>query len=179
MSEINSIANGTYMIGETTQTEFQAGNGISITQPSEGTVRIANDETVLWEGFKTDVPDNGSSTYTLSELATNFETVRIEYVYQENEIPTKDSTYKGNCGCGTLFYEMNSTGTKFNTYIYGAMNGNASSTSFTTYSIHTNIWNMNKITWNVYSQLSGQSNNAKWFHITKIVGINRISGGNI
>lgn len=49
MSEpIQSIANGTYLIGETSQTEFQAGPGISITQPSEGTVRISNDETILF-----------------------------------------------------------------------------------------------------------------------------------
>lgn len=47
---MNTIYDGTYVIGQTSATNFQAGPGISITQPSEGTVRIANDETVLWSG---------------------------------------------------------------------------------------------------------------------------------
>jgi hypothetical protein len=71
MSEIQSIANGTYMIGETSQTEFQAGPGISITKPSEGTVRIANDETVLFSGDLTP-----SSTAQLTESWKNFEEIR-------------------------------------------------------------------------------------------------------
>ena len=72
MSEqIQSIATGTYMIGETTQTELQAGPGISITKPSEGTVRIANDETVLWEG----TPSTGN--ITLSGSLANFEEIRV------------------------------------------------------------------------------------------------------
>lgn len=49
MSEINSIANGTYTIGQTSATNFVAGPGIKIDEPSAGTVRIGNDETVLWE----------------------------------------------------------------------------------------------------------------------------------
>jgi hypothetical protein len=175
MSEIQSIANGTYMIGETTQTELQAGPGISITKPSEGTVRIAADETVLWSGFKTDIPDTGVSSYTLSELATNFETVRIEYVLQGNQ-DTQSST--GNTGAGTVFYEIGSSFSRYSTYIHCVMNGNESFTGFNIYDVDTNIRNMDTLTWNVKSVLRGQSNNAKWFHITKIVGINRIAGGN-
>lgn len=78
MSELNSIANGTYMIGETSDLNFEAGPGISITQPSGGTVRIAKDETVLWEGT---VPStsgqNLNYTITLSEAITNFEIIRV------------------------------------------------------------------------------------------------------
>lgn len=77
MSEpIQSISQGTYMIGETTQTEFEAGPGISITQPSEGTVRIANDETVLWTGEQYVISSTNTSLL-LSEAATNFEKLRI------------------------------------------------------------------------------------------------------
>lgn len=80
MSEINSIANGTYMIGETTNLNFEAGNGISITQPSEGTVRIANDETVLWSA---DYSTNTTSA-TLSEGLDHFEFVDIFWNHGNN-----------------------------------------------------------------------------------------------
>jgi hypothetical protein len=70
MSEINSIAQGTYTLGQTSATTYQAGPGISITQPSEGTVRISNDETVLWSGTLT-----SGATAALSEPITAFERI--------------------------------------------------------------------------------------------------------
>ena len=70
MSEnIQSISQGTYTIGQTSATNFVAGNGIRIDEPSAGTVRIGNDETVLWEG---DI-NSSSDKITLSEPFTNFE----------------------------------------------------------------------------------------------------------
>ena len=71
MSEIRSIAEGTFVIGDTNGLTFEAGTGISVSQPSEGTVRIANDETVLWSGTPS------TSDITLSEAATNFEFIRV------------------------------------------------------------------------------------------------------
>lgn len=50
MSEINSIANGTFTIGQTSATNFVAGNGIKIDEPSAGTVRIGTDEK-LYRGY--------------------------------------------------------------------------------------------------------------------------------
>lgn len=90
MSEpIQSIANGTYMIGETTQTEFQAGPGISITQPYEGTVRIANDETVLFTGML-----SGTNSYeTLTEPVSGFKYVQVEgYTHNGPEFPWVSKT---------------------------------------------------------------------------------------
>ena len=133
------------------------------------------DETVLWSGFKTDIPNTGVSSYTLSELATNFETVRIEYVLQNNIYSPTDL---GNKGSGTVFYEINNEKARYITYIHCVMNGNNSTTDFTLYDIDTNIYNMNALTWDVKSVLRGQTTNGVWFHITKIVGIHRISGGN-
>jgi len=60
MSEINSIAQGTYTLGQTSATTYQAGPGISITQPSEGTVRISNDFNKL---VYNDVITAGTYTY--------------------------------------------------------------------------------------------------------------------
>ena len=77
MSEINSIANGTFTIGQSSALTFEAGPGITIDSPSAGTVRIGNDETVLWSGTRT-------NEATLSESAYNFEFIRIEF--DENSV---------------------------------------------------------------------------------------------
>jgi hypothetical protein len=71
MSEINSIANGSFVLGQTSATNFVAGPGIKIDEPSAGTVRIGNDETVLFSGDLT-----ASTTAQLSESWKNFEEIR-------------------------------------------------------------------------------------------------------
>lgn len=159
--------------GPVTAVPVVAGHGVRIVPDVENNRFVVEaDETVLWEGFKTDIPNTGVSSYTLSELATNFETVRIEYVLQNNIYSPTDL---GNKGSGTVFYEINNEKARYITYIHCVMNGNNSTTDFTLYDIDTNIYNMNALTWNVKSVLRGQTTNGVWFHITKIVGINRIS----
>ena len=50
MSEnIQSIANGSFVLGNTNELTFSAGPGIKVDQPREGVVRIGNDETVLYD----------------------------------------------------------------------------------------------------------------------------------
>ena len=79
MSEIRSIAEGTFVLGDTNGLTFEAGTGINITEPSEGTVRIGNDETVLWSGSWK--PGNGTvvtnSAIEISESIDNFEYIRV------------------------------------------------------------------------------------------------------
>ena len=166
MSEINAIATNNFLLA--TQQEVSHDNTLS----GNGTVDspLGVNETVLWEGFKTDIPNTGVSTYTLSELATNFEAVRIEYVLQNNTISSGDL---GNKGAGTIYYEIGASFTRYITYIHCVMNGANSTDTFTLYDIDTNIYNMNTLNWNVKSVLRGSTNNGVWFHITKIVGINR------
>ncbi len=80
MSEtIQSISNGTYTLGETNKLTFSAGPGITISEPSEGVVRIGNDETVLWSGAST-------TNATLSEPITGFERVKISFSHNGNNI---------------------------------------------------------------------------------------------
>jgi len=176
MSEnIQSISQGTFTIGQTSATNFVAGPGIKIDEPSAGTVRIGTDETVLWSGFKTDIPNTGLTTYTLSELATNFERVKVIYVLQNNVVSQGDL---GNKGIGTFEIVMNNPNRRNITYVHCVMNASNSTDSFTLYDIDTNVYNMDTLTWGVKSKLRGQDNNGIWFHITKIIGINRISGSN-
>ena len=76
---MNTIYDGTFVIGDTTTTDFSAGKGISITEPVGGTLLISNDETVLWSG-------NAAGNITLSEPCTNFE--KLELTTTNNEIIT-------------------------------------------------------------------------------------------
>ena len=80
MSEnIQSISQGTYTIGQTSATNFVAGPGIKIDEPSAGTVRIGNDETVLWSGNYT-----GTKTkqFDLTESYQNFAELEIWWANQ-------------------------------------------------------------------------------------------------
>lgn len=80
MSEnIQSISQGTYTIGQTSATNFIAGNGIKIDEPSAGTVRIGNDETVLWENPNGTLTKDIQWPQTLAEPITNFEKVSFLY----------------------------------------------------------------------------------------------------
>lgn len=79
MSEnIQSISQGTYTIGQTSATNFVAGPGITIDNPSAGTVRIGNDETVL---FETTSPSGTpmTSTFNLSGSMADYEKIKILY----------------------------------------------------------------------------------------------------
>ena len=79
MSEnIQSISQGTYTIGQTSATNFIAGTGISITKPSEGTVRIANDETELYFN-PTNQNVANDAEFVMSESIWNFERVMITF----------------------------------------------------------------------------------------------------
>lgn len=108
MSELQSISNGTYMIGETSDLNFEAGPGISITHPSEGTVRISNDETVLWSGAVT----GSAFSVTLSEDCQNFE--KLQFIGGTNSSPghpmygqtyTNDLDANGKIQCSMLGFD--------------------------------------------------------------------------
>lgn len=78
MSEIRSISTGTYTIGQTSNLNFEAGQGIKITEPSEGTVRISNDETVLYDN-PTNHNVSTSAEFVMSESLWNFHRALIEF----------------------------------------------------------------------------------------------------
>ena len=168
MSEnIQSISQGTYTIGQTSALNFVAGPGIKIDSPSAGTVRIGNDETVLWSGTY-----NGSvgtaNAITMSEPLTNFDKIQLEMGGSYHSLWTYKSV-------GT-YYQVISP-------FVGADGGT------TLYAVMFNRLDDNKI----YRYGCGMLNNAaltnnKWTNnsagtqgectLVKVIGINRISGGN-
>lgn len=159
MSEpIQSIATGTYMIGETTQTELQAGPGISITQPYEGTVRIANDETVLFESAN---GVDGNNLPSNMEDMHNFEYIRLVLAGNSNLTGGYDKcaiTFDSSTNYFMIVYIPYQS-----TLGYVVLKNNSTSISF-----HASI---------TYS--GGMANNNKGsIRLYKVVGINRISGGN-
>lgn len=167
MSEINSIANGTFTIGQTSATSFEAGPGISITQPSAGTVRIANDETVLFSGYL-NMPGN---SLVLSEPASAFEHTIIYYTNNDgfqssvDFIPKTDVIYGP---CLNAITQWSNGNTYFKTLTL-------TSNDTKTY----NAWtSASQIVVNTTAGISYSFNNSNLLKIQKVVGINRISGSN-
>ena len=164
MSEINSIANGTFVLGQTSATNFVAGPGISITQPSEGVVRIANDETVLWSGNGT-----GNDTFNLSESMANFETIKILYN------PCSDNT-------STHYFEFDYNRRNV-TLEYGLMSDISVYTEstlrlfFVTFNFTATQLTVKNICYTDGS-FTVQNLDKSKVKVYKVVGINRISGSN-
>ena len=70
-----NIYDGSYVLGNTSATQIIAGEGIKLDTSVPGTIKISNDETVLWSGALTGTA--GSLTAQLSEPFTNFEEIRL------------------------------------------------------------------------------------------------------
>lgn len=166
---MNTIYDGTYVIGQTSATNFVAGPGISITEPSEGTVRIANDETVLWSGT------GNISTFTLSEKLSNFERFRMVFQgYNTNQRGSCEYYSPADGSNISYMYQHYVAGTDGNPLQLWA--GRFSSNDNLTYNLvdwkwmcmpgNSNAWTN---TWN---------DNDRKPLINRIIGINRISGGN-
>ena len=164
---IQSISQGTYTIGQTSATNFVAGPGIKIDEPSAGTVRIGNDETVLWSGtrFTTGYRD-------LNESFLNFEQVRFKICTEDQD----NWQYK--------LYPCQTTAQYFNASISQIWPDTTTATW-----AKTALWKptsetrisgiaqaMQRITTGGITNKITTSGN--WLGIYEIVGINRISGSN-
>ena len=169
MSEnIQSISQGTYTIGQTSATNFVAGPGIKIDEPSAGTVRIGNDETVLFEAT------NGHSMDTsieLSENLDNFDSIKLYYTCWGGASPRVLEFFynKGNSNYDTYFSNLE----QFSTNGLKVINWQFSPLKST---------NKKTLTLSYFAYFEGsfaETNLAKSnFKVYKVIGINRISGSN-
>lgn len=100
---MNTIYDNTFVLGQTSATNFEAGPGISITEPTAGTVRISNDETVLWEapGGIT----GRTSACTLSESLKNFEHVDV-WLAHATYCPTRAGSFDFNVMGDTGYFSV-------------------------------------------------------------------------
>lgn len=173
MSEINSIAQGTYTLGQTSATTYQAGPGISITQPSEGTVRISNDETVLFENSAGVSVNNGIAC---SENPFNFEELKIYWFCEGNtnrKIDFISPSYLGTNNKFNLSYIMPADAFDNMNYMYlrnCTMTLNTSGIS---------LYNAQQaVLYNKTVTIGPEASTFAVANICKVIGINRISGSN-
>lgn len=157
---MNTIYDGSFILGQTSATNFIAGPGIKIDEPSAGTVRIGNDETVLWEG--------SANKAITTEDPNNFAQLRVcvkNTATPEISTFTVDSsnTVFGMCACGG-FYDSQQ--------ILGLMRG-----VITTSGLSFGDSKTNKIPYSNGGSKTINVEEGGWVY-TKIVGINRISGSN-
>lgn len=164
MSEINSIAQGTYTLGQTSATTYQAGPGISITQPSEGTVRISNDETVLWSGEKNWW--NDTTELTLSGNVSDYESFKV--------------VYSDDWQLNTVINEFPGTNDTFDAGLFGAEGSNLTfkTTKFSVSGNKINVDSSRTIEVNSAGNIPTRAFTTSYIKFYKIIGINRISGGN-
>ena len=166
MSEINSIANGTYIIGQTSATNFIPGPGIKIDQPSAGTVRIGNDETVLWSGVSS---ISANPHCPVSESPKHFEYVSIfcrGYPTHQPQLVTQID-FNGGASENQAWIVVpaggaNGAAVRLNQFACSANDSEVYSYSARQFSL----------------QGATASTATSPSQITKIVGINRISGSN-
>lgn len=71
---MNTIYDNTFVLGQTSATNFVAGPGIKIDEPSAGTVRIGNDETVLFERSA-----SSGLSGSLAEPCLNFDLIKVHF----------------------------------------------------------------------------------------------------
>ena len=162
---MNTIYDNTFVLGETSATNFIAGNGIKIDSPSAGTVRIGTDETVLWSG-------NLSAKdieISLTDSLKNYDSYKVYGYNTENKYGiVNEYTYNS---AGPNWFSITDTRIQNNQYL----------TIYGDYVSANSDWDKLKITYmsNKYC-ISGGLTHSTLFGvaITKIVGINRISGGN-
>jgi hypothetical protein len=166
MSEnIQSISQGTFTIGQTSATNFVAGPGIKIDEPSAGTVRIGNDETVLYSGAFT----ANNTKVILSEPISGFETFKIVWQLGGSEPGNRFiDEYESNTKQINVQH-TNSIGTQYYYYFLAFWANNTSSFDYN----YTYLMNIPKS--GSPTILSNQYNEIQPI---KVIGINRISGSN-
>lgn len=162
---MSEIYNGTFLLGNTSATTLSAGEGIKIDNSLPGTIKISNDETVLFSGNFT------TKTCTLSESPLNFERVKFYLAddgghtsWGSTEIKSEDltgcSAENGKCmaGCAVPWSE-------------GFRIMTVSATSANNYK----NWTSCGYQW--WGNGGGQIGTG-YMNILEVRGINRISGGN-
>ena len=159
---MNTIYDGTFVLGNTNELTFSAGPGIKIDQPSEGVVRIGNDETVLFSGTY----NTNTTAISLSEPVSNFETFKV--MWQHNNTPRLSVFEYG--------------GDSYQVYYIGGRAENAAErvTFEAWWDINGNSMTKKFCRWNY---MSNGKNSLDWSDANevipvKVIGINRISGSN-
>lgn len=162
---MNTIYDGSFVLGQTSATNFQAGPGITIDSPSAGTVRIGNDETVLWSGISS---ISANPTFPINESFDNFERVKIfmrGYPTHQAQLAaewTEDNASEHQLWGVVPAGGANGAALRFNQFAISATDTTCKVYSARQFSL----------------QGGAASTATSPSQLIRIVGINRISGGN-
>ena len=167
--KMSEIWNNTYTLGNTSATQIVAGEGIKLDTSVPGTIKISNDETVLYEG-------NKAAELQLSESIKNFKTFKI-YMSVGQSLT-----------CYTVHEFDSSAGNVWATVQAWAETTEGSNCTlccvrftFDTTTNKINLTNRKLITfgtWNNTTATPSATTLATPALAFKVIGINRISGGN-
>ena len=168
---MSQIYDGSYVLGSTSALTFEAGQGIKIDSPSEGVVRIGNDETVLYDN-----PTNHNvattAEFVMSEPLWNFHRAFIEFDNME---------YTGTPLNMEIDLDVSTTGTS---YFTPMRNGNSFPTiniPFANFYINStgNIKYKNRgLLYGTWTSIGTTTDDSRGYRVRKVIGINRISGSN-
>ena len=169
---IQSIANGSFVLGQTSATNFIAGPGIKIDEPSAGTMRIGNDETELYYNPTNNNVANDAE-FVMSESIWNFERVMITFDNMEfvNRYVTMIIDLSG------LSHNDNRLSTPWST---GSIPGEVN-IPWAAFGINTtgNIKYIDRgLIYGQWKNPSYTTGTLRGLRVVRVVGINRISGGN-
>lgn len=166
MPQINSVAG--QLVGIPCGQVYTAGKGIKIDNVNKV---VTVDETVLWEGTQWSVGDTGQEL-TLSESPLNFETIKV---YGYRPLGTGSNIYSA------VFSEE---------FDPNFLSANSITRVMMSYAINNNgnriiggmgISGVTGTSWTEaggFHFAGGSLANGEYAHIHKVIGINRISGGN-
>ena len=167
------IWNGSYTLGDSQETQITAGTGIKVTTPAAGQIQISNDETVLWENTN-QYP--AVASISLSENWNNFKYLRVETTEQF-----------GNGPLTNLFdtQSQSFSGGRFKRFEVGHYAVDISNSTLYIRLIMVSFANgeykdatIDVIRVSVGNNTSSFNNGTGDTRLVRIVGINRIAGGN-
>ena len=168
---MNTIYDNTFVLGQTSATNFVAGPGIVIDEPSAGTVRIGNDETVLYDSSALISSDQAlGTTFNISEPVSNFERFKVYYTRfpLTNQCPSQQ------------IQEFDST-VSINAIVLHTTFATSTATNPTWYVCTETITDITGTTWKLNAcsqrQLPNGNLDSTWIYLKpyKIIGINRIN----
>lgn len=170
---MSQIYDGSFLLGNTSATTLSAGPGIKLDTSVPGIIKISNDETVLFSG---DAAVNESNTFNLSESLFNFNSIKIyDKSINGSAVPLRvtEISFKDN----TQSYRFGTNDVWIDRYMPSSYASHYQGWNFYSANVEgTTIATMGS--WISHMNNSGAPTIRNIGYVYKVVGINRISGGN-
>ena len=161
-----NIYDGSYVLGDVSATQIVAGEGIKIDTTEPGVIKVSNDETVLFESPNATGTDL-TNVFNLSESMANFSKVKVVYrLWNEGFMPDWFEFDYNN-------REGNSTKNVADVFTLNPLRFIGGSFNFSA----NNSFVVNELRY-ADSSFATTTLDKSRGAIYKVIGINRISGGN-